>query len=127
MDTALWTLLTGTSAITAICSQRVFWGIAPQGQSLPALVLNIISGMDMPHLRGTDGLWRYRVQVDCTADNRPAARALSGAVLAALNGYRAATPGIAGVFVDSTREYFEDAAHGRPSRISHDFIIIWRG
>lgn len=127
MDTALWTLLTGTSAVAAICGQRVFWGVIPQGAAAPALTLNIISGSDAPHLRGTDGLWVYRVQVDCYAKDRPAARSLSQAVVTALNGYRAASPGIAGIFIDGTREEFEAAATGRPSRISHDFNIFWRG
>jgi hypothetical protein len=127
MDNALWTLLTTTSAVTAICGQRIYWGVIPQGAASPAMTLNIISGSDAPHLRGTDGLWVYRVQVDCYAANRPEARALSGAVVGALNGYRAASPGIAGVFVDATRETFEAAASGRPSRISHDFNIFWRG
>lgn len=127
MDNALWTLLTGTPAVTAICGQRIYWGVIPQGAVSPALALNIISGSDAPHLRGTDGLWVYRVQVDCYAANRPEARALSGTVVGAMNGYRAASPGIAGVFVDATRETFEAAASGRPSRISHDFNIFWRG
>lgn len=127
MDEALWALLTGSSAVTAVCAQRIFWGAAPQGEALPALVLNIISGLDAPHLDGVDGLWRYRVQVDCYGVDRPSARALSRAVVALLNGY--ATPdrsGISGVFIDSTREDTEEAGSGRPSRISHDFIILWR-
>lgn len=127
MDSALWTLLTGSAAVTAICGQRIYWGMAPQGAGLPAVVLTIVSGADQPHLRGPDGLWRYRVQVDCYAANRPQARSLSEAICGALNGAGLAnTTGIRGAFVDGTREDFEDAAHGRPSRISHDFIINWR-
>lgn len=127
MDSALWTLLTSSVAVTAICGQRIYWGMAPQDAGLPAVVLNIISGADRPHLRGTDGLWIYRVQADCYGINRPAARSLSAAVIATLNGAGASnTTGIRGAFVEGTREDFEDAAHGRPSRISHDFIIHWR-
>lgn len=127
MDEALWTLLTGSSAVTALCGGRIFWGIAPQGTALPALVLNLVSAADTPHLGGTDGLWRYRVQIDCFAVDRPAARALSRAVLELLNGYAApGGAGLSGVFIDGTREATEEAGSGRPSRISHDFIILWR-
>lgn len=127
MDAALWTLLSGSTAIAAICGQRIFWGMTPQGEAIPALVLTIISGSDQPHLRGTGGLWTYRVQVDCYASHRPQARALSEAVCAALNGAGLEnTDGLRGAFVDGTREDFEDSALGRPARISHDFIINWR-
>lgn len=124
MNTALWALLTGTTAITALCGDRIFWGVAPQGTARPYLVLSIVGGADQPHLTGTDGLWKYRVQIDALADHRPQAAALAAAVVAQLNGYQSTN--LRGIFVDATREEFEDAAIRRPSRISHDFIINWR-
>ena len=127
MDSELWTLLTGSAAVNAVCGQRIYWGDIPQDADAPAAVLTIISGADEPHLRGTDALWRYRVQIDCYGVNRVQARALSAAIVGTLNGHGLSNEtGIRGAFVDSTREFKEDAANARPSRISHDFIINWR-
>lgn len=125
MDEALFALLTGSTAITARVGSRVHWGMAPQGTALPALVLNIISGADTPHLTGTDGFWRYRVQIDCYGADRPSARLLSRDVINLLNGHTGGW--FNAVFLDTVREDFEDAAADRPTRISLDFNIIWRG
>lgn len=128
MDAELWALLTGSAAIADVCADRVYWGVAPQGARLPYLVLNIVSGADAPRLIGVDALWRYRVQADCYGDVRPAAQLLSAALISVLNGYGAAnSTGIRGAFVAGTRDYSETAALDRPARISHDFIINWRG
>lgn len=125
MDEELHTLLTEATDIAARVSGRVYWGVLQQGAGLPALVLNIISGTDAPHLDGTDNLFRYRVQIDCYGSDRPSARYLSRDVIDLLNGYTG--DGFNGVFLDTTRENFEEAATDRPTRISLDFNIIWRG
>lgn len=125
MDEALHALLIGNAAINARIAGRAFWGVAQQGGALPALVLHVISGRDEPHLEGTDGLWRYRVQIDCYGLDRPSARLLSRDVIGLLNGYTGG--GFNAVFLDTTREDFEDAAVDRPTRVSLDFNIIWRG
>lgn len=124
MDNALWSLLTGSAAVAAICGDRIYWGMAPQGVEGSRLVLNIISGADAPHLRGTDGLWFYRVQIDSYGDDRPAARALDVATVALLNGHRGG--GFDAIFIDTTREAHESGAAGRPFRLSTDYRIIWR-
>ena len=126
METDLWERLTGSSAVQAICGQRVYWGEAPQGEALPYIVLHLISGGDTPHLRGTDGLWRYRVQVDCYAKDRPAVASLRDAVLNHLNGYSAGQTGLRSCFIDSQREDIGDAASARVPRIAIDFNITWR-
>lgn len=125
MDEALHALLIADAAVNARISGRAYWGSAMQGGAMPALVLNIISGRDDPHLEGTDGLWRYRVQVDCYGKDRIAARELSRDVIDLLNGYTGG--GFNAVFLDTTREDFEDATVERPTRFSMDFNIIWRG
>lgn len=125
MDEALFALLTGDAAIAARVSGRIWWGVAQQGSGLPALVLAVISGADAPRLEGTDGFWRYRVQIDCYGADRPAARLLSRDVIALLNGYTGG--GFNAVFLDAVREDFEDAAADRPTRILLDFNIMWRG
>lgn len=125
MDEALQALLLADAAIAARVSDRVYWGLRPQGFPLPAIVMHVISGADAPHLTGTDGFWRYRVQIDCYGADRPAARRLSRDVINLLNGHTGGW--FNAVFLDTVREDFEDAAADRPTRISLDFNIIWRG
>lgn len=125
MDQSLWALLTGSVAVTALCGQRVFWGIAPQGEALPAVVLNIVSTSDVSlYMNGGGGLWRHRVQVDCYALDRPQARALARAVTTLLHLRHDEDFDL--ILFESEREDIEDAAVDRPSRISCDFIINWR-
>lgn len=127
MDEQLSALLMGSADLQAICGQRVYWSEAPQGAPMPYVVLHLISGADTPHLRGTDGLWRYRVQVDCYSLDRPGARNLHGALVALLNGYSTWTgSGITSCFIGGTRDDTEDAASRRVSRMSSDFNITWR-
>lgn len=125
MDEALFALIAANATVSGLVGPRIFWGVAQQGAALPALVLTIVSGADAPHLTGTDGLWRYRVQVDCYGANRPQARTLSRAVVELLNGR--AFGNILGAFVESTRENYDSDAADRPHRVSIDFIIMWRG
>lgn len=125
MDEALHALLLADAAIAARIGARAFWGEARQGAELPALVMQIISGADRPHLTGTDGLWRYRVQIDCYGLDRPAARLLSRDVISLLNGFTGG--GFNAIFLDSQREDDDNAAPDRPTRIMLDFNVIWRG
>lgn len=125
MDEDLLAAIAADLGVSEICGDRIYWGEAPQGSDLPALVMHVIDGADSQHLRGTDGLWTYRVQIECYGINRTQAVSLSRALLAAINGFSNAT--LRGVFSESTRDDREDAAPGRPSRISHDFKVVWRG
>lgn len=125
MDEALFALINSTAAITAFVGSRVFWGVAKQGAALPALVLRVVGGSDDPTLLGRDGLWSYRVQIDCYGLDRPTTRLLGRAVTAALSGYSG------GEFNDisqiAEREGFEADAANRPFRMILDFNITWRG
>lgn len=125
MDEALHALLIGNAAVNARIAGRAYWGTAPQGVRLPALALTVVSGRDAPHLTGTDRLWNYRVQIDCYGIDRPAARLVSRDVTDLLNGYTGG--GFNAVFIDTVREDLEETAVDRPTRISLDFNIIWRG
>lgn len=124
MDEAFWTLLTGIPAVQAVVADRVFWGVAPQDAPAPYLVLTVVSSVDHPHMQGAGGFWQYRVQVDSIGADRPAARGLSRAVRAALNG--TVSGEIRLILFDAEREDFEAGASGRPYRFSQDFIVTWR-
>lgn len=121
MESALWTLLTGSSAVTALCGQRIYWDEAPQGGARPYVILQIISRTDHPHQQGTRGLETYRVQIDSYAVDRPKARELCKTIEALINGYRAGELRLC--LLDTERI---ESGDGRLARASQDYIINWR-
>lgn len=124
METALWDVLHRFEQVFLLVANRIYWDLAPQGVARPYMVLTIVSGADEPHLTGTDGLWDYRVQIDCYGENRPSARALSRAVVSLLNGY--SDDNFRGVFCISTRANTDASGAQKSARISHDFTVKWR-
>lgn len=55
------------SAVTALCSTRVYLGILPQGPTYPNVLVQIIDDAIPYHLRGPVGTKTARVQVDARA------------------------------------------------------------
>lgn len=66
---------------------RIYPGFIPQGVSLPAVALNLIS--DVPHhdTDGANGWAEARIQVDCYGALPPAAEAVSEQIRLACDGY----------------------------------------
>lgn len=107
MEEQLRQLLLTSSAIYAHVGSRVDWGLRPQGAALPALTLMVVSGADQATLQGTDHLSDARVQVDCWGSTYGAAKILSRAVIARLNGHK--DTNFAGIFHAGTRDLNNDA------------------
>lgn len=105
---------------------RISWGAHPQGEALPAIVLNVIDDAQGLTLQAPDGLHRGRVQVDCYAATYAAAKTLSRAVSAALHGYSAGNFRL--VAHTATRDSREGGSNEaeRPFRVSLDFMTYWR-
>lgn len=123
MPAALRARLIG--AATAAGS-RVDWVKRPQGASLPAITLQIISDLRPQHLKGFDELRPTRVQVDCWGATYGAVVALKEAVIAAVvpentaNGIRFER-GI----IDGERDLGELTEAQFIHRASLDFILWW--
>lgn len=110
------------SPVTALVVGRVFTFRFPQdmtASSFPAVLVQQVSDVRSPHLRGTSGLNVARVQVSCVAKTVSAARTLEQAVLGefvngAPTGLQGATGGVGSPaltfqFVDPIgyREFYE--------------------
>lgn len=125
MEEALRTILTGDASVSALAAGGVTWGEYPQGAQFPGVVMNVISGASGHNLDGPDDLFSGRVQVDCYALTYGASKALSRAVVDALDGYQ--IPPFQGVFWevmrDMPRDTYSDAAE-RPFRVSIDFMVM---
>ena len=80
-----------------VVGDRVFWGLAPQGQQRPYIVLHRVTADHDYHLGGSSGLVEDLFQIDCVADSAEAAEDLSEAVRDGLDTFRG---DMRGVFVN---------------------------
>jgi len=81
---AIRTHLLTVSAVTDLLVARVYPDKLPQGATLPAAVLHVISGSDESDLGGLVGVAHSRVQIDAYASTRLAASSLATAIRDAL-------------------------------------------
>lgn len=111
-ETAVYALLTGAGAVTAIVGTRIYPVVLPEGISLPAIVYTQISAVRLPKLDAfaTTHLTRSRVQVDLMAKDFAALVTLRNAAVAALQFQR-------GVIAATT---VHSVLHGGEGLTSHD-------
>jgi len=123
MEEQIRALLLADFSVSAVAGARINFGVHPQGQPFPAIVLNVVSDADDYNLVGPTGLQIARVQVDCYAGAYIDAKRLSRSVRAFLSGYRG---GIFHVVIlasaRDSREGGSDVAD-RPFRVSMDFMV----
>jgi hypothetical protein len=87
MEEAIIAKLLADSGVSTIVGNRVFPGSRPQASTLPALVLNRISGGPEYADDGEVGLEQARIQIDCWAATYGAAKKLARAVTASLSAF----------------------------------------
>ncbi len=74
-EDAIYRILTAASPVMALVSGRIFPDRS-SGAVTPYIIYSRISGVSEPMLEGGSSLERYRVQVDCYAPTKTAAKAL---------------------------------------------------
>lgn len=128
------TRLSAQTAVTAIVGTRISSLVLPQNETLPAIRLQQI-GRDTPMtLRGSAGVVRAVVQVDCIASGLAAAEALIAAVRGDFTG--GVATGLVGFkgLIGSTRvqaiipasdEQVFDAAELNQVKVTQDFAITF--
>jgi len=77
MDEALRDLLLQHAPIGATVARRVDWGVRPQSDGLPAIVLERTSGIPQMNLSGSAGWSRDRIQIECWGRTYKAAKDLA--------------------------------------------------
>lgn len=102
----------------------VEWGVRPQGQPYPGIVLNLVSDVSGHTQQGSDGLSASRIQVDAYAETFREAKAISRAIRARLDG--ASQGVIQGIFRVGGRDSTHDV-DGKSViyRSSQDFRVAW--
>jgi hypothetical protein len=124
-EQALRQRLLDDAAVGAIAGARIEWGVRPQGQALPGVVLVLISEPDTQRLDRAQAMVEARVQIDCRATSRAQTVALRKAVKAALrsggtfNGARFGR----GLFSD-VRDLSEPLETGVVHRDSFDILVM---
>lgn len=99
MEEDLLAFLDALPAITDLVGDRISWGKRGDGEPLPAIVLHNISSPRDYTLQARVRLVRHLVQVDCWGSTFDAAKLLSRAVIAALDGLRDAP--FSGAFIEA--------------------------
>ncbi len=84
MNQALRSRLLEDTAVKALVKTRVDWGVRKQGDPYPAICLTVISDPRPQDYKGFVAKRETRVQIDCYAETRATAAALSEAVIAVI-------------------------------------------
>ncbi len=119
MEEALTTLL------APIASGRRYWTRASQSAIRPYVVMYRIDGIRGYTYAGSDGLVSSRVQANCYADSYTAAKTLSRALVALLDGYSSAGV-IKAIFIESDGRDLTATDAGEVTNlfaIAVDFIV----
>lgn len=124
MQAALRKRLVDASPVAAIASTRINWIIRPQGDALPAITLQTISGGNETDYTANQQTQTNRVQIDVWGKTYASVRALAAAVIAAVepphsgDGIRFERS-----FLENQSDLGEQTDTGFIHRISLDFII----
>jgi hypothetical protein len=117
-------LLLNSAPVAALVARRIYWGAAPVGGALPALVLRQVTGGAGYVATGEeDGVDASTVQIDCGAADYPVAVQLRDAVRATLSGYKTAP--FQGIFLNAERDGFEGEQPAATYVKSLDFRVVF--
>jgi hypothetical protein len=120
--------------VTSLVSGRIWTFRFPQSPTLPAVLVQQISDVQDPHLRGTTGMKWARIQIDVIAATVAVAREVDQAVMGrydgdttGLRGTQAVVAGSPGVEIrqvltDTYREMY-DADELKQARVSRDYRV----
>ncbi|RVV99702.1 DUF3168 domain-containing protein [Mesobaculum littorinae] len=123
MEEELRAVLLADGGVSGRAGGRVNWGAHPQGAPWPGCVLTGVSDLGGHTLDGPTGVFAARVQIDCYAGTYGAAKQLSRAVRACLDGHSGGI--LQGVFLAGARDGREGGTNeaDRPFRVSLDFMV----
>lgn len=127
MEESIIRLLLSDSGLSALVSTRIHPGSLPQGSTLPAIVMNRISGAPLYTDEGEAGLSQARIQIDCWGETYSSAKQTARAVIACLSAFDGTVGAttFANIMLNAERDLREtggDAAE-YPFRTSLDFSV----
>jgi hypothetical protein len=93
VETNIYSILSTTTAVTAITGTRIYPTELPTDATLPAIVYTVISSVSMPTFE-TAGMDRVRLEIDCWGADALTAINLRSVVRQNIDGYFTASPSI---------------------------------
>lgn len=123
-------LISAAAGVTAIASTRIYPAMLPEGTTLPACVVRLVSNVRAAAIDAAaeQQVYRSRVQVNALAGSFVQAQALREAVKAAMGFQRGAIGGatVASIVHDvDMPDDFDNELHAYVAPA--DFIIVWTG
>ena len=121
------------TALAAIVGARIFPAVIPDGQALPAVVHQVISGEAFGNLNAAGDLKSARVQVTSWAATHAGAWTLAAAVLAAMNAYSGAPAGLTVQWIAAEEpgadmpSYSPENEAARAWGVRQDFTVWYKG
>ena len=106
LEEALYTKLSGTSALTAYCGTRIYPNVLPENVTFPAVSYQLIASEHLHHVDGVSTLKSALVQIDCRAASYSVVTAMARAITAALDGLRGTvgTLDVQGIFHEDEQD-----------------------
>lgn len=85
-EKVVYTLLTGSAAVTALVGLKIYPGLIPQNTSMPAVSYELVSGVDIAPINAQAGgvILRSRVQVSVLARSYAQVKTIQEAIRGAL-------------------------------------------
>ncbi|HQS95087.1 MAG: hypothetical protein B7X90_01785 [Novosphingobium sp. 17-62-19] len=128
MEEPIRSLLLEASGIAALVGSRIDWGVRPQGDALPAIVLSRTSSVTGMKLSGPSGWTRSRIYVECWGRTYKVARDIAdliGGDDGVLSGLRTTSGGIQlRTFIVGRRADQETDSVGVLHRTALD-VMVW--
>lgn len=126
MEAALRTYLLASSGISTLIGDRLTWGFSKQGDTLPRVTLQRISGGPEYSDEGEASLSEQRVQVDCYGATSESARAVYAAIRSRISGASFTQSGVAfNIFIDSVRDEPDAYEGGRQEHLVSLDLMVW--
>lgn len=131
LETAIYSYLSGVTAVTDLVGTRIYPGQAPQGVALPYVIQFRVSTRRFPHVGGPSGMVRTRIQIDVYAATLDSAQSVFDALRDNLDGWRATLMDdvyVQSVNLDDEANDFtpsQDGADPGVHRIRADFIFVY--
>lgn len=117
IEEVLSTILENDAGVGALCGDRIYPQVIPQGGTVPAVTYDRTSGERIRALDGVDGVASPRFEFICWAATYLAAVELKNAVRAALEGYTGTILGVSILFINLTdTSDIVDASPGQANR-----------
>jgi len=132
LESALYQYLSAEEGLADV-SPRIYPVVAPQGAALPYIVHRRVSETRMPHLGGSSGMVRTRVQFDTYASTPDESIATSEILRGLLDGWRNDSMGtdelnVLSINHDDRQTIYEPPSDGSDTgrhRVSDDYRILY--